>query len=122
MANHPNRSKYSRLNILISSVYDDGDFAGLTVYIRRGYSELSPHDNADLIAGREHTIPVRCATIHEPSAKNNIGLLGASVVHLDAAAVQNAVLRLVAQWGDIPVQDNSGKFGYLASRPGVLII
>lgn len=115
----------SRLNIFIGRVVDGmhtykGTFTGTVVLIRDGYDAIDEDDPR--IAGRLTCIPLRCRTKFDPLAINNIGRPGASVVDLDPARVEAAVAKLLAAWGALPVQDNSGRFPHLATAPGVLRI
>ena len=135
MVNHPNRSRVlrNRLNILISRIMDSartpyGQFSGVSVAVRHGYTVLSeraldcaPKADRDP-AGRPYFVSLRMPTIWDPAAISNLGRPGAFRVDVDVPAIQAAVDTLRAAWGDIPVQDNSGRCSHLATAPGVLRI
>jgi hypothetical protein len=115
-----------RYNILISKVMDDlrtadGTFTGLYLTVRWGYVPVADCPDR-MIAGRPRGYPVPCTTGYDFTAINNVGRPGASVVQVDRPAVERGLADLRAAWGDIPVQDNSGRFADLATGPGVLNI
>ena len=112
----------NRINLLISRVMDDartpdGRFTGMSVVVRDGYTPLDADPE-----GRPTFIALRMTTKWDADAVNNIGRRGASVVDVDAARVSGAVADLLCAWGDVPVQDSSGRFPHLATAPGVLRI
>jgi hypothetical protein len=101
----------SRLNILIGKSFDGTDHTGAsivgnTVTLRDGYTE-HPSDTRILVAGK---------SVWQPDARNNAGNLGGFGVRSDIPGIERAVATIRAQWGDLPVQDNSGKCPHLASR------
>jgi hypothetical protein len=115
----------ARINLLISRVMDDlhtanGRFTGVVISARDGYTPLALDDARR--GGRPLSVSVRMSTRWDNDAINNVGRRGASVVDLDVSAVETAVAQMRAAWGDVPVQDNSGRFPHLATAPGVLRI
>ena len=89
--------------------------------MRWGYASARGHAGPE--GGTRRTgIFVKCTTKFDPHEINNLGQLGASVVVIPEGAVEQAVSDLLAEWGDIPVQDNSGRYPHLATAPGVLVI
>jgi hypothetical protein len=115
-----------RYNILISRAMDDlrtadGRFTGLYLTVRWGYTPVEDCPDR-MIEGRPASIPVQCRTMFDSTAINNLGLPGASVVYVNPLGVNLALAELRHAWGDIPVQDNSGRFPELATAPGVLNI
>ncbi len=127
MTNHPNRSRQarSRINLLICKVVDGRrditrTFTGISVIVRYGYSPME-HSFPE-VAGKRIAIHLAFPTKFDRSVVNNSGQLGASVVEVDVERIADAVARLRAEWGDVPVQDNSGRCAHLATAPGVLII
>lgn len=114
------------LNILINRVVDDQhnptgrNFTGISVVVRDGYSGIAENDPRAFC--RRQFVPIHCTTKFDPDEINNLGQRGASVVDLDPARVERVVAELLAEWGPLPVQDNSGRFPHLATAPGVLRI
>jgi|SRR5579864_635985 len=113
----------NRFNILIGKpVIDaqtpDGLFTGMGVTVRYGY--VSPSDSD--AAGRRCGIGLPMGTVWDANAISNGRQRGAYRVDVDIPAIEAAVASLRAEWGDIPVQDNSGRCAHLATAPGVLSI
>ena len=125
MANHPSRSRphRNRFNVLIGKPYlgvptPDGPFTGVAVIVRYGYV---PADEQDA-NGRPLFVSLPMREMWDPNAINNLRQRGAFRVDMDVAAIEKAVATLRAAWGDIPVQDNSGRCAHLATAPGILVI
>lgn len=126
-------TKPNRLNILIGCPLDDmrtpyGRFTGLSVIVREGYSPLSEQAQAHAPAadhdpeGRPYYVPIPMKTVWDATAINNAGRPGGFRADVDVPAIERAVATLRAAWGDIPVQDNSGRCAHLATAVGVLKI
>ena len=102
-----------RLNILISKTFDgvncDGKaVAGNAVSVRYGWSILDQEQH-----DRPVCVHVPGSTTFDPEAINNIGQLGACVVRSDIAGIERVVAALREAWGNLHVQDNSGRCGHL---------
>jgi hypothetical protein len=113
----------NRFNILISRIMmdaqtPDGPFTGVVVVVRYGYV---PADDRDA-NGRSLYVTLPMGEMWDPDAINNLHQPGAFRVDVDVPAIDAAVASLRAAWGDIPVQDNSGRCAHLATAPGILVI
>lgn len=100
----------NRTNILICRSIDGVDHEGKSlvgncVQLRDGYRAYDP-PTALFVDGQ---------SVYDEAATNNLGTKGAFVVRSDIAGIEAAVATLRAQFGPVPVQDNSGKCGHLSA-------
>jgi hypothetical protein len=108
----------NRLNILVTarmgSVGQNPAVHG--VLVRYGYTPVS--DDGGPVAGRRAaiTVPV-LGECYDPDAVNALGQPGAFRDVPDVYGIRAAVAALRAEWGALPVQDNSGLVPELDDGP-----